>query len=249
PSDTKYHEILQSFLQANVTGKRLTVAIVDPKAAWSQGAQLGLLTSKFSPVLNSAMYTYVLDLVSGAMNGETLSRNWRHNLKRAQKMQQLSSRWIDDPKERPAAIDRLENFYTSVRHRKTFSAAIDFDLARDLIAANEDFKIVEAWLDGEVIEARVGFFCNDHVLDFLAASGDAAKNTYANYLLLWEMIRMAHAKGKLHFDCGGINPAESMGVFNFKKGLGGRLVVNGPMWLHGSSWMVKHVARLLLSQK
>src|ERR1019366_4958617 len=41
PSDTKYHEILQSFLQANVTGKRLTVVIVDHQAGLSEGAQLG----------------------------------------------------------------------------------------------------------------------------------------------------------------------------------------------------------------
>lgn len=247
-SDTNYHKMLQSFLQTYVTNKMLTIAIVSHLTNASQEVELGLLRSKFSPVLNSKMYTYIFDLKNKAITEKALSANWRHNLKRALNNSKLSTKWIDDPSDRLQSINRLEQWYTNLTSRKDFARAIKFGLAKDIIIENDEFRIVEAWLDNEVIATRVGLFCKDHVLDFLAASDDAAKKTYANYLLLWEMIRMAHSKGKTYFDCGGIDPAASMGVYNFKKGLGGRLV-NGPIWIHGSGFMVKQLGRLLLSLK
>jgi len=247
PSDSIYHDVLSVFLQEYVTPRRLTVAIVNQQSGGSQDAELGLLRSGFSPLLSSAMFTYVLDRPGGAMSGQTLSSNWRHNLKRAQKNANLSCRWVSDRAERAAAVARLEGFYAGLRSRKSFAAAVNFEHARDILIEDDCFKIVEASLNDTVIATRIGVACNDHMLDFLAASADAARNTYANYLLLWEMIKLADSSGKTYFDCGGIQPSESMGVFNFKKGLGGRVAVNGPLWLAGSGSLVRHAARLLLS--
>lgn len=248
-SDVRYYNALQTVLQTYVTGRKLTLLILNHQAGGTQDAELALLRSGFTPVLSSESYTYVVDTPGGAKEGGTLSGNWRHNLKRAQKNEQLQVRWIDEPVQRSAAVARMEKMYMELTNRKAFAGAINFDFAREIIIQNEEFHIVEAWLNNEMIASRVGYFCNDHVLDFLAASGDAAKTTYANYLLLWKMIEMAREKGKSYFDCGGINPAKNMGVFNFKKGLGGRLALNGPIWLHGSSPMVKLGGRMLLSLK
>jgi Acetyltransferase (GNAT) domain len=246
-SEALYHEVLNAFLARYVTGRFGVVALVNHQSGYSQDAELGLLRSGFAPLLNTSMFTYVLDRAAGSMSGQTLSGNWRHNLKRAQKNTELSCRWVTDPSARAAAVARLEAFYAGLRTRKSFAAAVRFEHARDLLVADENFKIVEAVLNNEVIATRIGVTSNDHMLDFLAASADAARNTYANYLLLWELIKLAEQTGKRYFDCGGIQPAESVGVFNFKKGLGGRVAVNGPLWVHGSSPLLRRVTRLLLS--
>ena len=87
------------------------------------------------------------------------------------------------------------------------------------------------------------------LVSFSAASTEAARKTYANYLLVWEMISLARDSGKAYFDCGGINPAANIGVFNFKKGIGGRVGLNGPIWVRGSTKSMTRLGRLLLSLK
>ncbi len=248
-SDTICHEMFQSFLKAYVTSKLFTVVIVNQQSGTSQAVELGLLRNNFSPILNSKSYTYILDERNEALSGRTLSGNWRHNLKRAINNKQMSIKWVENPTDRLEAINRLEVMYTKLTIRKSFSGAICFNHAKDILAENDEFKIVEAWIGEEVVATRVCFFCNDHVLDFIAASTETATKTYANYLLLWEMIRMAQSKGLSYFDCGGIDPAGNMGVYNFKKGLGGRLAVNGPMWLNASNDTLKKIGRVLLSVK
>lgn len=245
-SEEKYQECIQAILE-KYSSKRVFIIIINHQSGWSQDVQLGLLKSGFSPVLNTRMYTFVLEAESGSLDGQSLSSNWRHNLKRAQKNQKMTVRWVIDLSERLEAMDRLESMYNNLSQRKNFSAAIDFKLAKDIIAKNDKFHFAEVLLDGEVIAARVSSECNDHVLDFIAASNEAAKKNYANYLLMWKMIEMTNKLGKKYFDVGGINPTENIGVYNFKKGLGGRLRHNGPVWLRGSGFIMKSVGRLLLS--
>lgn len=248
-SDSNYHDVLRSLISAYLTKSRLAVLMINHQADSSPDVELGMLRAGFTPVLNSRMYTFVIDDSNNAMAGEALSRNWRHNLKRAMKNPLLSARWIESLPERANSLRRLELFYSKLMSRKEFGAAIDFDRARDIIIGTPEFKIVEATLGDEVIATRVGVVCSDHVLDFMAASSEAARNTYANYLLLWKMVEFARNSGKSYFDCGGIDPANDMGVYNFKKGTGGRLALNGPIWLYGSSPMVTKAARALLSLK
>ena len=50
---------------------------------------------------------------------------------------------------------------------------------------------------------------------------------------------------KFFFDTGGIDPASNIGVYNFKKGLNGRLTINGPLWCLGSNSLVLWTTRML----
>ena len=50
--------------------------------------------------------------------------------------------------------------------------------------------------------------------------------------------------GKKYFDTGGVDPASNFGVLNFKKGLNGRLVINGPFWCFGSNRILLWLTRL-----
>lgn len=214
----------------------------------AEHAELGLLRAGFTPTLNSRMYTYALDLTRGLPELEkSLSGNWRHNLRRATRSDRLTVRWIQDATERRRAVDRLAVMYRQLMDRKTFTAAMDVAMMSDLLAADGQCEIAEAVLGDEVIAVRVGYACRDHMVDLLAASTDKARNTYANYLLMWEMIRRAVALGLRVFDCGGIDPAGNEGVFNFKKGLGARAVSLGPLWLFNRHRWIRAGVRLALS--
>ena len=246
-SDNNYHELLESLMLEYVIGKKNVILLINHQSGSSQEIELGLLRSNFSPILNKNSYTYVLDSFNKALNGEALSKNWCHNLKRALNNTKLTYHWVEDPNDRKRAFSDLERFYVNLMNRKQFGAAINIELSRDIIVENDEFKIIEARLEDKVIAVRIGFFCKDNVLDFLASSSELAKNTYANYLLLFKLIELAHLDGKSYFDCGGINPSQNMGVFNFKKGLGGRLVVNGPIWINGSGSLIKKIGRFVFS--
>ncbi len=246
-SDVHYHDVLDAFMLKYVKSGKNVIVVINHQSGALQDAELGLLRAGFSPVINSSSYTYLLDSYNDAINGKALSKNWAHNLKRALNNKLLTTEWIDKPEERKRSFNALEGFYAELVTRKQFSNAIDFNKARDIIIEDENYKIIEAKLEGKVVAVRVGYFSTDHALDFLAASGEAAKNTYANYLLLKKMIDLAAENGKKYFDCGGINPSGNIGVYNFKKGLGGRLAINGPVWINGSGGTIKKLGRLLFS--
>ena len=116
----------------------------------------------------------------------------------------------------------------------------------EVLALDKSIIITQAKLCGEVVAIRAASSCNDHLLDLIAASNEGAKKSYANYLLMWEMIMKMKELNLTYFDTGGIDPASNIGVFNFKKGLNGRLVINGPLWCLGSNKLIVLLIRLFV---
>ncbi len=208
-------------------------------------AKIALLKAGFAPVLTSGMFTYLVNC-TGEVTENMLSSNWRHNLKRAQKNTKLVTRWAETAADRTAAMQRASLMYDNLMQRKNFAAGVDVRKISDLVVRDKNMLICEAVLDTEVVAIRVVHVAATHVLDFLAASNDAAKNCYANYLLIWAMIGRTRMSGKSYFDAGGIDPCKNAGVFNFKKGLGGNLAVNGPLWVAASNGILKKSAQAML---
>lgn len=248
-SGVDYDKTVECLLTEFVEKHSPAIAMVYHRAEWSDELQVSFLKNLFTPVQGTAQFTYFIERSTGALDGERLTKNWRHNLKRAKKNESMSVEWVENPSERLEALHHLEQMYAALRERKSFGSAVDFERARDMIAESPEFKIAIARRGDEVLAIRVGYACVDHIFDFLAASTESARKTYANYLLVWEMISLARDSGKSYFDCGGINPGASMGVFNFKKGIGGRVGINGPIWVRGSTALMTRLGRLLLSLK
>ena len=61
-------------------------------------------------------------------------------------------------------------------------------------------------------------------LDMFAASTQEARKAYASYALFWAIIEACRNEGILYYDLGGVNPDNNLGVYNFKKGTGAKLV-------------------------
>lgn len=86
-----------------------------------------------------------------------------------------------------------------------------------------------ALVGDEIAACAMPFWCGDRALYMYGASGDAARKSYASYLLQWHCIREAKRRGFARYDLGGVplEPSEDdplYGVYLFKKGFGGRRI-------------------------
>lgn len=211
---------------------RLGVEVLLPAQALSHDVVAALPALGFREVAIAGTGTVLLDLDRDEPGlRAALSKNWRHNLNRAEK-RDLEIRWIGRSKdERAAAAARMAEMYRALTQRKAFAGALDADVLAAAMADDDRMEWLEVWKDGTLLASRIGWIGGTTALDLLAASSDAAKTTYANYLALWALINRSRERGARRFDCGGIDPSGNEGVYNFKKGLSGEEVALGRMWL------------------
>ena len=209
-------------------------------------AVISMLKLGFTPVITKKMLTYIL--LEDKVNHDALSltANWRLNLKRALKNKDLKIECATTYTERLEAVTILSNMYNDLKNRKNFISAIDLNKARDIIAEDKSLIIAQAKINNEIVAIRISSVCNDHILDFITASNAIASKNYANYLLMWEMIMKMKEAKKRYYDTGGIDPSTNIGSYNFKKGLNGKLVVNGPIWCMASNNILLWLVRLYL---
>lgn len=244
-NETICTSVLNEFCRRYGTSKWRDIIVVNYYAEYDENYFRALLGANFTPVLTGSMYTFILDTSDVQSHYQSgLSGNWRHNLKRGQKNSDLIVRWPECRDNRLEALLRLDDMYSGLGARKRFSLPICVNRMKDIIAEDPNFIICEAIYNGEVVAVRVGYKCHSYILDFLAASNEGAKNNYANYLLIWALISKCGELGLSFFECGGIDPSGNTGVYNFKKGLGGRLFTLGPLWIYSQSRLLKLLARI-----
>jgi peptidoglycan pentaglycine glycine transferase (the first glycine) len=105
--------------------------------------------------------------------------------------------------------------------------------------------IYSAVYEGKVIAANMVSFFGGTATYVHGASGNEHRNLMAPFLLQWQAIRDAKAKGLSHYDFYGIDEAKWPGVTRFKRGFGGeekvfpgtfdlvfdRIIYGGYKWL------------------
>lgn len=226
---------------------RLGVQALLPAQATSHDLVQALPSLGWREVAIPGTGTVLLDLQRSEPDLRTaLSKNWRHNLSRAEK-RGLEIRWIGrDPTNRAQAAERMDGLYRALTARKDFAAALDTRRLGQAMGDDPALEWLEVWKDDTLMASRIGWVDGVTALDLLAASSDAAKTTYANYLALWALINRARERGARRFDCGGIDPAGNEGVYNFKKGLSGEPVALGRLWLRTRPGLVWPLAARLL---
>jgi len=224
-------------------GHGMAVQVIQPGSAISPQLELLLAKQEFrvAPTEDSDTFSLNLTKSDDELRG-ALSKNWRHNLKRAEN-RGLEVRWINtDPEARRQATERLAKFYDALTRRKSFASALDPVALGACFHGDANLDMLEVVLNGNVLASRAVYHGGHTTLDLLAASSEGSRNTYANYLAVWSMIQRARAKGAARFDCGGIDPKGNPGVYNFKKGLGGEEVSWGRLWLRTRPAVLWHLA-------
>lgn len=210
----------------------LGIDLLYPAQALTPELESALAAQGFREVPVTGTGTVLLDLKRAEPElRAALSKNWRHNLSRAEK-RDLEIRWVGgDLAARREGAARMAALYAALTQRKGFAGALDAVALIEAVGEDPALEFLEVWKDGVLHASRMGWIGGETSLDLLAASSDAARNSYANYLALWALIDRSRQRGARVFDCGGIDPAGNEGVYNFKKGLSGEVVHTGRLWL------------------
>ncbi len=113
-----------------------------------------------------------------------------------------------------------------------------YQRAFDLFAAQGRVGLLLAEYDGRPLAALMVFVLGETAWYLYGASGDEERKRMPTYLLQWEAMRWARARGCRHYDLWGVPDADRetleadfsersdglWGVYRFKRGFGGQLV-------------------------
>jgi len=167
--------------------------------------------------------TFQLDLAAEQeTRRKALSGNWRHNLNRAEQRSVSVEVWDET-----MPLDLVHAVYRETNRMKGIVQTLSLD---DLSAMRKelgrDFTLVVAMGDDQNLHAIRGFGkTGDRAWDLIAGvSAVGRRQQYSNYLLMWQLLELARRQGVHLYDLGGADPVRAAGVFNFKKGLGGRML-------------------------
>ena len=149
-----------------------------------------------------------------------LSRNWRHNLKRAEKSGLTIRQWVS-----PNIDDILALYNSMERHKgivEQFSRqeiqSIFHNLGDKIVLYRCDDK------DGQLVAIRGCIILGRFAWDWFASSNVVGRTLYASYALFWEIFLHCQKSGVKEYELNGVDPTKNLGVYNFKKGTGAELL-------------------------
>lgn len=119
-----------------------------------------------------------------------------------------------------------------------------YETAHRLFVPGGQGCLLLAEYEGQLLAGLVAFACGDTAIYMYGASSDEERNRMPTYLLQWEAIRWARARGCRTYDLWGVPDADEetleaaftersdglWGVYRFKRGFGGRLVRTTGAW-------------------
>lgn len=188
--------------------------------------------------------TFHLDLtLDETVLRTALSGNWRHNLRRGEERCRTMDVWSDGK-----PLEALYAVYRESAHRKKMSPAFSLDDVRALRSLlGQSFTLAFCHGDsGEPLAVR-GYGAIGRVgHDLIAGVTPQGRKDYASYFLLWRMLNLAKEQGVTLYDLSGVDPEAAGGVFNFKKGLGGRSVTLVGEWEWSNARWARFISNLAI---
>jgi hypothetical protein len=177
--------------------------------------------------------TIMVDLEPGEeVIRKRLDQKWRNQLNASEK-KGLEIQVTADR----SAYQEFLRLYEIMRAAKRFDSNVDvgeFGRIQDKLAADEKMTMFLARKDGEVVGALVCSLMGDTAIYLLGATNERARDLKASYFLHWQAMMWLKRHGALHYDLGGIDPAENPGGHHFKSGFGGMDVMQIPgFWASG----------------
>lgn len=147
---------------------------------------------------------------------ETYTKNWRHNLRRSFKFDNVVLKKNLSPD-----YDEMLNLYKEMAKLKKFKSYITKDLLISYFNEfGENMINIEARIDNKLIAFRSVIYLNDTAWDLFACSNLNSKKNYTTYKILNEIILFLISKKIKILDLSGVDKKNNIGVYNFKKGSG-----------------------------
>lgn len=144
------------------------------------------------------------------------TRNWRRNLKRAQKRHMTVRPWTH-----PSTTDLVALYYSMESYKGIRTQYSGSQL--DAMVRNLDGEILLYRCDdsaGRPLALRACAVQGARAWDLLAATSPEGRRCYASYALLWALIRACRRLDVSTYDLGGVDPIKAKGVYDFKRGTG-----------------------------
>ena len=123
--------------------------------------------------------------------------------------------------------------------------------AWDLFAPSDTLKLFLAESEGRLLAGIFVGLCAQQAIYLYGASSNEQRQLMPNYVLQWEAIRWAKARGATVYDFWGIPETEDedeamAGVYRFKRGWGGRVArfVGGYEYRY-HAWLMKAASRFI----
>jgi len=213
---------------------------VEPDAWMEQEAEYQDQFKGFFPAATiQPRRTIVVDL-SGSED-ELLARmkqKTRYNIRLAQK-KDVTVRESND-------LDEFQRLMRTTGVRDDFGVhSIEYyQRAYQLFSANGKAALLQAEFDGKALAALMVFAAGGRAWYLYGASSDEERNRMPAYLLQWEAMRWAVAKGCRSYDLWGVPDEDEeqlesqfeersdnlWGVYRFKRGFGGSLMRSATAW-------------------
>ena len=86
---------------------------------------------------------------------------------------------------------------------------------------------------------------NHQAIDIFAAANAFSRKHYLSYGLCWELVNRCKSIGCSDFDFNGVDPENNMGVYNFKKGTGAKLVETLGEFEYSNSFIMKKLVNIM----
>jgi lipid II:glycine glycyltransferase (peptidoglycan interpeptide bridge formation enzyme) len=153
---------------------------------------------------------------------KTLNPKWRNKLTQSEKNQLEVEEGNTDE-----IYSKYHNLQKELLIRKGYKAGVDYEEFGRIQKKLPDtlkMKVIVCNFGGEPVSAAVCTAIGDTGIYILGATGDKGLELKGSYLLQWRIIKWLKEKGCRWYDLGGINPEANPGVYQFKAGLGGRMV-------------------------
>ena len=203
--------------------------------------ELNFLEQAFSSVsrpFNSGL-TMHLDLsISTDELHQSLSKNWRRNLKRSNKLDYEIVEVRD--------IKIIAKLYSEMGKAKGLGELFSSQQIESLMNSYANQKVViGAKTPNGIVQAIRGAIIRNHqAIDIFAATNAFSRKHYLSYALCWELVNRCKSLGCINFDFNGVDPENNVGVYNFKKGTGAQLVETLGEFEYSNSFIMKKLVNI-----
>lgn len=227
---------LEALIEEYVNHRKLLLRIQPPLGAprWNRQAAEVFESAGFQVNSEAKPYrTFLIDLhrdEEALMGG--LAKKWRYNLRKAMKDDFVLRTGCEDE-----LFDEFCRLHDRFREAKGFEVPLEPAFYADVqrrLPLRDRMVVSLAEKDGQVIAGHVYSALGDTAVNLFRAMTPEAAKTQVSYLLQWNAVAAAAARGFGCYDMGGIDPEGNPGVYSFKKGLGGEETAAAGPFEYGS---------------
>ena len=175
----------------------------------------------------------------------SLTKNWRHNLKRSGKKPAIIQKW-----EKPDSKEMRALFHSMEKIKGIGEQFSEEEISHLLELFGDNIHLLQCSdPDGNLIAIRACLTIGDHSWDLFAAANDKARRVYASYGLLWNLLSHCHANNIKRYDLSGVDKKNNLGVYNFKKGTGADHIEYLGEWDMASSKILRFLIKKVIHLK